>query len=221
MRDTRAKLILPTSGKESITGYRDVDCRTALTRALAEYLMDTVDVDAIGGRNITFKHVFQSWSEPEQEAKYPSAIVYAQSPGVYDASKFSPSATPKLQLAAPDSRYMLTMAEFVLDLAVEIWCTDPKERMEITNACEHAFLALDNMYGIILELPYYYGLRAVYELKSMQYLDSEEEAMRRYRRAIFILTAQVPIVRLASIPTSKTRLLVKVGTDVVLSNEDC
>lgn len=204
-----------------LTGYREGDARTALTRGLAEYL-ESIVVNAQGGRQIRFKQVLRTWAEPEQESKYPSAIVYSQVPGVYDSSRFAPGVSANSRLPLPDGRYVVALAEFTLDLNVEIWCTDPHERSELVTAVELAMNPLDYMYGLLLELPFYYNQRAAYEMKDMRYLDSEDDAMRRYRKATFSVTAQIPIMRLATIAEGKPRIqLDSVGPYVILNLVDC
>lgn len=204
-----------------LTAYREGDARTALTRGLAEYL-ESIVVNAMGGRQLRFKQVLRSWAEPEQESKYPSAIVYSQVPGTYDASRFTPGVAAKNRIALPDGRYVVALAEYVQNLTVEIWCTDPSERSELVTAVELAMNPLDFMYGLLLELPYYYNQRAVYEMLDMRYLDSEEDAMRRYRKAAFSVTAQIPLIRLATIAGGVPRIVLdKVGPDVILNLTDC
>lgn len=205
MAEERATLVLP--GTPHVVSARHVgDTRTALCRGLAEYLLDNIQAEAEGGRKLRLKHVFSTWAEPEDEATYPSAIVYAPGSATYDASRFSPGVEARQRVPAPDNRYTVVLAEMVLDLTVELWTTDPSERAELVAAIEQGLNPLDNMYGLTLELPWYYNLRATYALQSMQYLDSEEESMRRYRRAVFTVTGQMPVVRLATIPGAKPRL---------------
>jgi len=212
----RARLISDPATPMIYTAYRSVDSRTAVTRGLAEYLSDSVFVNAEGGRQIRFKRIFDHWAEWEDGATFPSAIVYATSPGVYDASRFTPGVDHTERIADPDGRYVVALADFVIDLNLEIWCTDTHERMELVNACEVGLNPLDHMYGINLELPYYYGMRCIYELKSMQYIDSEEEAKRRHRRALMIVTAQLPVVRLKSLPLAKPRVdMVVIDPEIV------
>jgi hypothetical protein len=221
MTGQRAHLVASPDAGLTLTGSRSVDARTALSRGLAEYLLDAIEIDAEGGRRIRFKHVYQSWAEPEDTAIYPSAVVYASTTGLYDASRFTPGVLPQERLAAPDNRYAVALADFSQDLTLEIWASDPHERMELVNACEQALNPSLIMYGMVLELPYYYNERAVYAMSNMAYQDNETDAIRRHRKASFTISAQVPIIKLVSLPDAKTRLvLAKVGTDVVLDIND-
>lgn len=213
---SRARLISDPTTPMIYTAQRSVDSRTAVTRGLAEYLEDSIFVNAEGGRQIHFKKVYDHWAEWEDNATFPSACIYATSPGIYDASRFTPGVDHKERIAEPDGRYVVALADLAIDLNLEIWCTDVHERMELVNACEVGLNPLDHMYGINLELPYYYNMRCIYELKSILYIDSEEEAKRRHRKALMIVSAQLPIVRLKSLPLAKPKAdMIIVDTEIV------
>jgi len=211
-------LITKSGTPQAYTANRETDARTALTRGLAEYLSQMV-IDAKGGRQIRFKKVFQTWAEPEEQAQYPSAIVYSAESGRYEESKFTPSPDSTEKISAPDNRYLVSATEFVIDLKVEVWATDPKERAEICAALEAMFNPVDFMYGFQLEFPHYYGMRGVYELKDMQYLDTEIDAMRRYRKAAFTLSGQVPVVNLFTYPDAKMQIRLDLTDASVITTE--
>jgi len=195
-----------------MTDNHESDCRTALTRGVADYLR-TLEIQMPGGRRLVFVEVLHTWAEPEMPAKYPSAIVYAPSPGVYDASRFTPGISNRGRLA--DGRYVLEIADFLLDMSVELWSTDPAERVGLVKMLEDAFNPVDWMYGFCLDLPHYYGARAVYEMKSLTYMESEDEAARRYRRAAFTLGGRVPLIRVVDFPQAKPRARLDVIESIV------
>jgi hypothetical protein len=56
-----------------------------------------------------------------------------------------------------------------------------------------------------LDLPFYFGARAGYELLSVQYIDSEDAATRRYRRASFVVSGRVPVYRIVPLPVARAR----------------
>jgi hypothetical protein len=211
------RLIRDQSAPPSYTAVRLTDTRTALTRGLAEYLAQ-LSVEGEGsGRDLWFRQVFETWPEPETQAQYPAAIVYAPDLGSYDSSKFTPMPNARNRLAGTNM-YLLSHSEFVQDLRVEIWTTDLVSRREIVSGLEAAFNPVSWMYGFKLELPHYYNERAVFELKSMRYMDTEEDAMRRYRKAEFVLTASVPLVNVFEFPEAKPKFrLDEAGPDVVIT----
>lgn len=196
------RLLLDPTEKEAFTQVRETDCRTAMTRGLKEY-MEQLRSSALGGREVAFKSVLQTWAEPEKPARYPSAIVYGSTDGTYDASRFTPGVNAAHRIAPPDGRYLMQLAEYVSDLTVELWCTDPNERVNLSMLLEDAFNPTDWMYGFRLCLPHYFSARATFEMKSLAYADTEEEAKRRYRRAVFTLEGRVPLIKLVGIPPAR------------------
>lgn len=185
----RTRLISNPDDLQVMTRDYETDARTAITRGLKEYLEQLV-VNWPGGRQSKFAKVFQTWAEPEVPAEYPSAVVYATEPGTYDARNFTPSTE---QLA--DGFVIRLSAEFVQNVVVEVWTTDPKERVALVKMLEDAFSPVDWMYGFRLELPHYHNMRATFEPMTMAYDDSADDAQRRYRRVIMVLTAHVAVVR--------------------------
>lgn len=187
------------------TATRETDARTALTRALKEYV-EHLSVVAYGGREIRFNHVEETWAQHEQEAQRPAAAIYTAADGAYDASRLTPGIFAKLS----DGTQLMSSCEFVVDLLLEAWCTDPEQRSAFVQMLEDAFNPLDWMYGFRLTLPHYFNVRAEYELKSVAYPDSEEEALQRHQKAVFTLTGRVPVLQLVRYPANRTRARVTV-----------
>lgn len=158
-----------------------------------------------------FQRVFHVWAEPEEVAEYPSAVVLAATPGTYDASRFVPQhPRADMRIPPPDGRWLIATSELLVDLTVEVWATDPLERMALVSGLEDALCPHDYQYGLRLELPHYHGLRGTYEPTTVDYLDSETDAIRRYRRAAVTVRAQVSVVRLATYPGAIPRAKVDV-----------
>lgn len=199
-----------------LTTNQETDALGALIRGLAEYLQ-TLSWDAVGGRNLRFKAVRREWAEPEQQAKYPSAVVFSRSEAVYDASGFTPSVNPAQQLPAPDGRFVISPSAMVVDLDIEVWGTDPQERIQLSAMLERALQPVAYRSGFQLTLPHYFGSIGTYLLKSVLIDDDQNDAIRRYRRANFTVNATVPVVQLVGLPTAKPRFdLRNVGTDIIV-----
>lgn len=196
------RLLLNAAEKTDFSAVRETDCRTALTRGLKEYVEQLSGI-APGGREVVFKQVLQTWAEPETPSRFPSAVVYGTVDGTYDASRFTPGVNAKHRIPAPDGRYLMQMAEYVTDLSLEVWCTDPAERADFAMFLEDALNPTDFMYGFRLVLPHYFNARASFEMKALAYADTEEEAKRRYRRAVFTLEGRVPLIKLVGFPLAK------------------
>ena len=80
-----------------------------------------------------------------------------------------------------------------------------KQRMGLVAMLEQQLDPTDFRYGLLLELPHYFNERASYEKTSMRYIDNEDSAQRRIRRAQITVTGRVPVVRLASLPDMSAR----------------
>jgi len=216
----KARLIITPTEPIVYTAAHEFDARTAIIQGLADYI-EGLSFDAQGGRHVAIRRTFASWAEPEDEARYPAAYISSPGEGSYDASRLTPSVDHTERLAQPDGRYVVHVSEFVAALALEVWANDPKERMYLAMMLEDSLCPLDYRYGLLLELPYFYGLRASYEPTSSRYQDSSEDSMKRYRVVTFSLTASVPMVRLRAYADGRARAIVTAGENVVLSTDDC
>lgn len=180
---------------------RETDARTALTRGLAEYLA-SMTTTGVGGRPLAFRKVLSNWADPELMAEYPSAVVLASGQGSYDPSRLAPGRGPRI--ATPDQRYILSSSEFVLDMTIELWCTDDKARSGLVAMMEDRLLApFDGRYGFLLELPHYFNARAQYEPLALSYGDNEQNAIQRHRKAFLMVRGHVPVLRLIELPDAK------------------
>jgi hypothetical protein len=194
-----------------ITNRHETDARTALTRGLAMYLRG-LEFDGGAGRILAFgNRVFDSYADPEVQAAFPSALVSSDTPGTYDASRLTPG-EPVDRVQAFEGNAIYATSEFVMDMVIDIWATEPRSRMALVAGMEQALSPTDWMYGLRLDLPFYFGARAGYELQSVQYIDSEESATRRYRRASMVVSGRVPVYRFAAKPLARPRLALDVTT---------
>ena len=194
--------------RPELTDVRETDVHTAMARGLAEYLSQ-ISIE-INGRKLRVT-TYSTWAEPEQNVSYPAVGVGAGS-GKYDRSF-----TPKIIRSFDRDKRLFAFSEFSQELTVELWATDPKERLYLVAMIEEALNPVDWMYGCRLHLPFYHGTTATYELTSSQYTDSAEDAMRKYRKATFSINASMQSLRLLKLPTAKPRVrLDDVDFDVVL-----
>lgn len=204
-----SRLVDRADYRQVFIDHRETDTRTALTRGLAEYL-ETLVIDWAGGRQSRFVKVFQAWAEPESVIEYPSAVVYATDRGDYQDSVLSPTT-----ILIPGTRtYLREVAEVKLSLTIEVWATDPRERMALTAMLEDALDPHEYMTGLRLELPHYYNQRATYEKMAMSYEDAPESAQRRWRKAIFTVDGNITqLRRVGVLPTMDIRLDVQTDMD--------
>jgi len=192
----------------SPTDYREVDAKTALTRGLAEYV-ETLVVNAPGGRKLKFANVLDHYAEPDEKAQFPSAAIYATADGVYDASEFTPQ-TPNVRNHVSDDLYLIKSCELVQPIIFEVWANDVEQRLALVMGLEELLNPVDWRYGFVVELPFYFNERAVYAVQSMTYPDSEAEAIKRYRRAVYAVMASIPVCNVRRYPLAQTKLVVDV-----------
>lgn len=202
------RLVTSPGDKQLLTGRRTTDCRTALARAVAEYLRP-LEYNQEGGRRVHLQMVSEAWSEPEDMAEFPSAVVYAYGDGTYDATNFTPS------LHQLDGGVVLrSVAEFTIPIVIEVWCTDPEERMALGIMLEDALDPVDWMTGMRLELPHYFNSRATFLKQSAVYMDDGDDAQQRIRRLGVVLDATIT----QYVPLKAARPKLKVRTEVVVTD---
>ena len=218
----KTSLVPPgTRRTDPYTANRETDARRALTRGLAEYIEGLV-VEQQDGREIRLQQVFDDWPEPEELSLYPSAVAYTPTPGAYEARTLAPVPTKAQQIPEPDGRYVMIPSDLSMQVRLEVWCTDTEERTTLAAALEDLFNPFTGAYGFTLELPHYHRMRARYEPLSPAYPDSEASAMTRERLVVFILSGQVPVVRLVAFPDANISARVtEVGPNVVVTGDDC
>ncbi len=197
-----ARLIVKSGTLSSATARRDCDARTALTRGLAEYTSH-VQIDGARGRHFAFYRVFDAWAESEDDALYPSAAVYSDAPATYEASRLTPGVG---SAEVAPGLYLVNTSEMGLDLTLDVYTSDPVERSVLTAGLEDAMNPVDWRYGFFLDLPYYFGARASYELISSSYLDSEDASQQRRRQMQMLVRGTLTVSRLAEYPLSSPRV---------------
>lgn len=214
------RLIQIASDKQVYTGNATTDARQATQRGLAEYISQLVGT-APGGRRVQLAKVFEEWAEPEEHSAYPSAVVRTPGTTTFEPRRMgAPFPTPECRLPAPDSRYFLVSNDAVQDLQVEVWCTDPRERIAMGQLLERAFNPVSYRAGFVLELPHYYNARGTYVLKDVTVPDDDSDAVRRYRRLQYTLGSTVPQLQLFSFPDAKPEFtLEEIGVDVIVTTE--
>lgn len=181
-----------------LTGTRTTDSKAAIQFGLKQYLED-LQID-FNGRLLTFKHVRQTWAEPEDDAEYPCAGIFSDEEGMYgdeDGSntKLSPGLLGGIPLEGIPDAYATVPCELVQTFKVQIWTTDPKERTAICAMVEDALNPVDWMYGFKLRLPHYHGAIAHFEPLGSIYEENEEDSRRRFRKVTVRLKATVPVIR--------------------------
>lgn len=192
-----SSLVTDPNYEMKLTGYRETDAHTALARGLAEYLsQQSIEV---GGRKLQLT-TYSTWAEPEAQVSYPAAAIGA------DAGTYDRGFTPNYAKTVDARVRLMAVSEFVQDLQIDLWATDPKERLFLAAMIEESLNPVDWMYGMRLVLPFYFGTVASYELLGSQYTDTSEDAMAKYRRAQFTVRGNMTTYRLLNFPDATPRL---------------
>ena len=184
----------------NLTAYRETDAHTALAKGLAEYLgQQSVDIN---GRKLQLT-TYTTWAEPEDTVRYPAAAIGA------DMGTYSRGFTPSYEKTTSGETRLLAVSEFEQNLQIDLWATDPKERSYLCTMIEEALNPVEWMYGMRLILPFYHNAVGVYEMMSSQYFDTSDDAMAKYRRALFTVRATLTTYRLLNFPDATPRVQVE------------
>jgi len=187
-----ARLITSATDSQILSYVRTTDARTALARGLQEYLQ-TLQIIWEGGRLVAFRDVKVAWASVEDPTVYPSAVLVGAEPATYEANSFVPQLVRVQE--GENSRYIRQASEMMQSFQLILWTTDPVERMALTAMVEDALSPAEFMYGLRLELPYYWNVRATYSPLSVIYDDNAADAQRRWRRAVITVTGHIPQMR--------------------------
>ena len=194
-----ASYLIPDGGtwRRQFTARRETDSRKAITRALAEYLRG-VKAEGFTDREILFKKVYAEPAEVEETAVYPSAVVHAVEAGKFaaESERMKPSVVDTRRLPAPDGRLVVITSEYVLTVAVEVWAATIRDRTALCAMLEDVFNPVIEMGGFRLVCPHYFGASAEFLLDTSEHQDAEDDDKRGWRKALFVLNARIPVIRL-------------------------
>lgn len=205
---TITTLVTKSNFTPEYTANVECDVRTAVTRAVAEYLA-TVSMP-MKGAEVRFKTTHHTWAENEEVAVHPAAIVTSNDPADYDDQSMTPQL---IALGEDDNGNLLHLnnpCEFVQNIVVEAVVQSTAARRNISMLLERAFNPVEWMYGLRLVMPHYHG--AVVELAALSsaYMDNEEDAKRRLHRLVVVLGARAPLlVPFRAMPRMKPRAVLE------------
>jgi len=188
-----------------------MDVRDACALALRRVL-EGID-KMIGGQQIKFVRVFDEWPTFDDYQDTPTACVVPPSEWTYDDSGCTPKLMEQTIETAedavegePPSFGLWKTAEMVDQFMVQLRVATPELRSMFKLAVEDAFQALnltmnpnEQRYGLLLDLPEYWGLQARASLLSGMNIDDEDQAMRNRRDARFVVSMQATKVQLGAV----------------------
>lgn len=191
------------------TERRDTSAARAPIRALAEYL-ETITFPDNAGQVIKFKEVRDGKADPEEIAGYPSACVYVEGEVKYGAEDGSLEVVFDEEGPGHDTQLALA-GEIQTTLIVHVWTNEDEHREIVLEALEDAFQPVEWMTGFQLDMPHYYGCRAVYQLMSMTFEDQMDDVARRYRKCSAQLMVRSPYARMFNLKPLLPRFDLEVG----------
>ena len=189
-----------------------MDVRDACALALSR-VIQAID-KVIAGERVKFNHVFDEWPVFDDKYDPPAACVLAPPEYEYGDSNFVPrlledsiqtlaGTVPKGE--APSFGLYKT-AEMIDSYFLAIRAGSAAMRSVLKLAVEDAFQSPTSptdwtgpRYGILLQLPEYWGLTARASLLRASNVDSEDAAMRNQREATFTVRIQAPKVQLVAV----------------------
>ena len=187
-----------------------MDVRDACALALARVIqgIDTV----VAGNRVKFNHVFDEWPTFEDKYDPPAACIVAPPEWKYDDAGSAPRLlddtveSVNTGTADPPSYGLYKTAEMIDEFGLEIRAGSAAMRSLLKLTVEDAFqtrnVTMDpggSKYGLLLDLPEYWGLTARASLLRGANTDSEDAAMRNQREAAFVISMQAPKVQLGAV----------------------
>lgn len=205
--------------KEQYSRKATMDVRSALSRALQIHLENIVFKKE--GSQFKFTEVHDTWPSFTQQYIPPSACVL---PGGWEYASWSLAPTLLEETWEPQGQMgfgLYKTDEVECRFEVSIRTDNPVERKVVMLGVEDSFqppdMLMDEAGGarnsIIVPMTEYYDLPARFALLSGRVIDSEEQAMREQRVAVFTLSAQCSKVILGPVAPLSLTIVVKCMDD--------
>lgn len=201
---------LPTfPPKSSYPRTRTQSLRAAMAEAIATRLY-ALRFDVPGGPTM-FAEVYAAWPDPESHYVTPAAVVLP-GPGTYEDAGLTPTLLDDTW--EPQGRPgwgLYKTAELVVPFEVQVRCPTDAERDVVVATVEDSWIAdgvlMDHRdgprYGVVLEMPGYWGTCASFSLLSSRVMDDAEGVMRGQREATFQITGRAAQVKLGPVQPLK------------------
>jgi len=194
----------------------DLDECLAIGQAFVDHLSE---LEYDHGKRLKKNSVFATWSDPDQNAEYPSIAVIMPEDGEFDQSQFSPAPLEEYSTAigADGSGMVLWQdCEFVCTVNLVIVCTDPIQRALVTRAVREALQdPTGRQYGIKIPMKRYFGgvFGAQVACRKIRNEDSGDDAKTRKRKATLTVNCRFPMLRAES-ASNLTQIDIRLSTDV-------
>lgn len=184
-------LVTDRSDAQALNALAEHDALTALRRGLAEYMLEALKADT-GGRPIRLESVLWGWADFERRGQFPAA--YISTSGETNYAKTATARGSGFARAQAGVERLDIVADVATTLEVRLYCKDEAQRAALVHAVEAASFPVDWLDSIRVRLAYYHGAFASYDLASISYEDSPEDAAAMLRVAAATFRATVPLV---------------------------
>lgn len=189
--------------RENYSRRATLDVRDACAMAL-QRVLEAIDV-VLDGERVTFTAVYDQWPTADDQYVPPVACVLPPDNWKYDDGLFTPTCLEDTwEHDATTGWALYKTAEMIDTFTVGLRTTSSAMRSLLKLALENSFQAsgvlMDQSkgphYGIVVDLPEYWGLKAQAWLIDGSNSDNEDSAMRNQREATFSVRMQCSKVQL-------------------------
>lgn len=216
---------MPIFLREQYSRSADLDLETAMAKALN----DTINRDyaGAGGKGtVRFAQMFNDWPSFEENFVSPNAAVLPDGELLYGPSHLVPSLIEETWEPKGEAGFGLyVLSEATKEFLVTVRSSNQEERNALKAGVETAFVApevniaprLGERYGVVVDMPGYWGLPVMLKLLGSRKLDGADNAAKNINEAEFRISAQARHVVLGPVvPFSVKIQRFDVGPDVVL-----
>lgn len=189
---------------------RSKSLRAAMAEALQTKLL-LARFDRGDGTTFPMAEVYPAWPDPEDHYVYPSAVVLPGS-AVYEDSGMTPTLLECTWEPEGQAGFGLyKTSELVATYEIQVRAPTDSERDLLVAGLEDMWIAdgvlMDHVdgprYGILLDLPAYWGITSTFSLQTVRILDNEESAQRQHREAVLSVTGRASQVKLGPVQPMK------------------
>ena len=173
------------------------------------------------------RQVFLCWADPEDISEYPAVGIMAAAGSYGGDSEQSLSSGPEEASRFPrqgDGHVLMEDSQFVADIDVIVWGTDPIMRSVLTRAVREALQGRvggvdgKSQYGIDLPCPRYFGGYSSCHVSPQKVRtdDSAEDAKRRHRKSVISIRCTLPLYHVEGAQDLLPRVVLQSAGDAPL-----
>ena len=180
-----------------------IDVRSAMALAVARHLRG---LEFFNPSRFQFSEVFEEW--PSYLSRYvPPAACVLPTAAKYGDALLTPALCEDTWEVKGEAGFGLyKLSELEVDLEVSIRAAHTSEREAIILGVEQSFVDVgllmtetSGRYGILLDMPEYYGTQCRLSLSSSRVMDDEDRAIREQRDCVLTLQAQASVFRVGRV----------------------